>query len=38
MEMTLGRKRFLNVRFLKRQILGNEIGNQLTKGYGNFKY
>lgn len=38
MEMTLTWKCFLNVRFFERQISGNEIGNELIKGNGNFKY
>lgn len=39
MEMTLTWKCFLNVRsFNGRQISGNEIGNELIKGNGNFKY
>jgi len=32
------KKAFFKRSFFERQILGNEIGNKLTKGNGNFKY
>lgn len=38
MEMTLTWKRFFKRSFNGRQISGNEIGNELIKGNGNFKY